>query len=83
MKEINDGGPAFPTTPVSHGYAPDTGGNGTGCGPGMTLRDWFAGQALANRNIEEHSGAKWADRVAEQAYRIADAMIAARNKPTE
>lgn len=44
----------------------------------MSLRDWFAGQALANGNIEDHSGPEWADRVAEQAYRIADAMIKAR-----
>lgn len=73
--KINDGGPAFPQT-VPAGVI------GAGCGPhvewGMTLRDYFAAAALANGNIEEHTGAGWADRVADQAYRIADAMIAAR-----
>lgn len=34
----NDGGPAFPTTPRSTLDIPQD---------GMTLRDWFAGQALA------------------------------------
>lgn len=36
----NDGGPAFPC------YALDAPLDGSGK-PGMTLRDWFAGQALA------------------------------------
>jgi hypothetical protein len=51
---------------------------------GMTLRDWFAGQAL-NACIE-HSygndwgkdGKEWPGLVAQRAYRIADAMLAAR-----
>ena len=34
MNEVNDGGPAFPVPSEDSG-------------PGMTLRDWFAGQALA------------------------------------
>lgn len=34
--KINDGGPAFPAE-----YGPKT-----FCSTGMTLRDWFAGQAL-------------------------------------
>lgn len=46
----------------------------------VDLRDYFAGQALANGNIEEHSGPQWADRVAEQAYKIADAMLKARKQ---
>ena len=75
MKEINDGGPAFPTTPVSHGYTPDTQGNGTGCGPGMTLRDYFAGQALtsiATEACDMDEKARWC-------YRLADQMLIARN----
>ncbi len=39
---IDDGGPAFPTTPVSHGYSPTTEGHGTGCGTGLSVRDYFA-----------------------------------------
>lgn len=44
--------------------------------PGMSLRDWFAGQALAN--VYTHHDLQ-PDKVATWAYQIADAMIAARN----
>jgi len=82
---IDDGGPAFPTTPVSHGYRPDTEGLGTGCGPGMMLRDWFAGQALAgmlaNSWLTERYGAPLNTRAAD-AYEFADAMLKARKGKT-
>lgn len=42
---------------------------------GMTLRDWFAGQALANVYTASENSP---DKVAEWAYQIADAMLAAR-----
>ena len=48
----------------------------------MTLRDWFAGQALASNNISEPASLDWADRVAKQAYQIADAMLAVRSNNT-
>lgn len=43
---------------------------------GMTLRDWFAGQALATcADLEKaKSAAAWA-------YQVADAMLAERQKP--
>lgn len=68
MTEKKDGGPAF-----AHGN-PEQGGD-----PGMTLRDWFAGQALAGLMaaewyITEPEGA------AEQAYKHADALLAEREK---
>ncbi len=62
--KINDGGPAFPVNAEIY--------NGTGlCG--MTLRDWFAGQALTRLAFEHkpNAAASWA-------YQYADAMIAAR-----
>lgn len=66
MTKINDGGPAFPLN------ASDNWGGPT---QGMTLRDWFAGQALANRYTQD---AREDKKVAQWAYHIADAMIAAR-----
>jgi hypothetical protein len=60
---INDGGPAFPFK----GYAGET--------YGMTLRDWFAGQALAGMLIGEWLSDKG---VATLAYEYADAMLRAR-----
>lgn len=50
--------------------------------PGMTLRDWFAGQALAGMLASEAGippySNSWA---AERAYQMADAMLAARKEP--
>ena len=53
----DDGGPAFPETWPNQ--APR---------PGMTLRDWFAGQAVAG-GVPAH-----------RAYECADAMLAARKR---
>ncbi len=72
MNTPNDGGPAFPC-----GYHPE--GNSADQG-GMSLRDWFAGQALVgllsnangNRELLEP---EWAA----LAYQAADAMIKARS----
>ena len=44
------------------------------CTPGMTLRDWFAGQALAGY-LQSHMPN---DRIADDCYGIADAMLVAR-----
>lgn len=73
----NDGGPAF-----AHGN-PEQGGD-----PGMSLRDWLAGQALVGC-VEELAavqglGSKtFAKNCAIHAYRIADAMLAARATPED
>lgn len=73
-----DGGPAFPSW-VSNQSA---GGGFTWnqLAPGMTLRDYFAAQALLNatwiwRNVMTEED------VAQNAYRVADAMLKKRNKP--
>lgn len=76
----NDGGPAFPAEGGSD--------SGLHANPGMTLRDWFAGQALAGiaANPEEAKGSRGlslsqATKVtAQAAYLLADAMIAERSK---
>lgn len=67
------GGPAFPhPEPRDPSFST--------VAPGMTLRDWFAGQALAGE-ITDYRGtdaALFADAIAARCYAIADAMIAAR-----
>jgi hypothetical protein len=70
-----DGGPAFPR-PASEAYPK------YGQQDGMTLRDWFAGQALAGILINyttQKFGVKDSD-VAQHAYIFADAMLAERAK---
>ena len=47
---------------------------------GMTLRDYFAGQVLANIASFELTGDDHPDDVAEATYRIADAMLKARGQ---
>jgi hypothetical protein len=75
----NDGGPAFPQNDLSsYGMGPEGCNNG-----GMTLRDWFAGQALGVMlQAPETAGETTAD-IAQAAYVMADAMIAARDKAQE
>lgn len=45
------------------------------CTPGMTLRDYFAGQALAGLLV---NGSYYSKDAAEESYSYADAMLAAR-----
>lgn len=66
MMTKQDYGPVFPHP---------TGGFNAGNG-GMSLRDWFAGQAMANQYT--HDGGQ-PDKVARWAYQVADAMLAARD----
>jgi hypothetical protein len=56
------GGQAFPrSTSYSEGTV------------GMTLRDWFAGQALVG--LLAHEGAEGAQHIAKSAYEYADKML--------
>lgn len=75
---LKDGGPAFPEVrepdlPYAVLGAPVRVG-------GMTLRDWFAGQALAVVAMPASDGSKCdnPEKLAAWAYQQADAMIAAR-----
>ena len=63
--KVDDGGPAFPSVDYTGGII-----------GGMTLRDWFAGQALTNI---VHNGATKIE-IAEACYDMADAMLKARTK---
>lgn len=67
MSTINDGGPAFPVASEVSGWHSN----------GMTLRDWFAGQAMAGLASYIVKGATF-ENVVEDAYKMADAMLKAR-----
>jgi len=75
MSTINDGGPAYPTR-NAHYDDPDYSSTG------MTLRDYFAAQALAGlagRKFRQgDAGEGYAEWAASMAYEFADAMLAAR-----
>jgi len=77
MSVTNDGGPAFPIPGESHPIM----GTQPGC-CGMTLRDWFAGQALcgiqACCDSEDWPEKAWHNDAALAAYEAADAMLLAR-----
>ena len=76
MGEMKDGGPAFPLAFQEIGgemYAHD----------GMTLRDWFAGQALKGLLAEQPDadcGPTEPLEYAHDAYKMADAMLAYRER---
>ena len=73
----NDGGQAFPIAAaydadgrlIEHGVA------------GMTLHDWFAGQALAGLMANSNANIEWMGKHAvASAYSAADAMLIARER---
>jgi len=75
MTEPDDGGQAFPTPETDARYG----------SPGMMLRDYFAGQhlvgAVARERVFSPTGVEPARRnLAKDAYAMADAMIAERDK---
>jgi len=78
MNKIDDGGPAFPHQdwdPAIHSQRREH---------GMSLRDWFAGQALVGLMASETEKFCYKPgEGAERAFAFADAMIAARKQPTE
>ena len=74
MENKETGGSAFPGTIPQFSYQHPA--------SGMTLRDWFAGQALAGimESLANNNSMTWEDG-ARGCYMAADAMIAERNKP--
>lgn len=74
MFKKNDGGQAFPTAPTEW----------SGLNEGMSLRDYFAAQAMCalltnNSDDAEDRVRNAADLIASRAYVMADAMIKARD----
>lgn len=78
MSKINDGGPVFPVLVKVGDVATSDGG--------MSLRDYFAGQALAHLSphlltkMHLHGVVPKALDIAALAYEVADAMLAAREE---
>lgn len=78
MREIKDGGPAFPTDSDNYGSKYS--------GAGMTLRDAFAISAAGkiweryqcDGTAQEYDN--WREGVAVEAYRLADEMLEARSR---
>ncbi len=90
MSKANDGGAAFPCSRRKEEQYMDEGGYGrtrtvTVQEGGMTLRDWFAGQALAglithdveaSQTLSDPKGRTLEAWMAADAFKLADAMIA-------
>lgn len=75
MHRPTDGGPAFPCDPRMMRMEAD-GVTLTPIGHhGMSLRDWFAGQALIAATANHHT----LESAARDAYAFADALLKARN----
>ncbi len=78
MSKRDNGGPAFPRAPFD---VTDYCGDGS---PGMSLRDWLAGQALAGilaggfADTIPHDDINGGKDAAGFAYQYADAMLEAR-----
>lgn len=74
--EFDDGGLAFPLQASEYGNH--------GSEPGMTLRDYFAAQAMIALHCSEERGGQWNEGssaiCARNCYKLADAMLAARQK---
>jgi hypothetical protein len=84
MDKMKDGGPAFPGVTGSPGSV----GTWLASHPGMTLRDWLAGQVVTGllagqwRSKPGVSAREDAEGFAANAYAIADAMLSARERST-
>ena len=77
---LRDGGPAFPCSNEQFTLGNPTTGDAWA---GLSLRDWFAGQAMASvigliGIPEDGPDDLWDASIAERTYALADAMIAAR-----
>lgn len=80
MNDNDRNPPAFPVE-LSFGLEPgepSQTGESKAQFPGMTLRDWFAGQALAGYCAAPDFNEPTLERLAEAAYNTAQAMLAER-----
>ena len=77
--EKKDGGPAFPYS-IETEHAPSGAPVKATVYSGMSLRDWFAGQALASMMRDFGKLTDSYEQIAGHAYCVADAMLAERSK---
>ena len=82
MTKIKDGGSAFPSGVEEVKY-PENGGAITSiklqpANKGMTLRDYFAAKAMLGLDVTRYAGGYTL--LAENAYKMADAMLAERER---
>jgi hypothetical protein len=73
MSKVDDGGSAFPIPAYEEGTLAGRFSSGHPPQPGMSIRDWFAGQALAGLLASPHTSK--IDKLPELAFCIADAML--------
>jgi hypothetical protein len=79
---LDEGGPAFPTPPVSVGEPREGWRLELRAASGMPLRDYFAGQALIGLLAWDGlTSTGTPEQVAHLAYELADAMITAKKNP--
>lgn len=74
------GGPAFPVSYDHDTFQPSHVDEAKQLMSGMTLRDYFAAQAMQASRSRQSQYVSWDD-LAKDSYEIADAMLAARVKP--
>ena len=79
--KTNDGGPAFPT--YHHDILPEIGPHVRETLSGMTLRDYFAAEAMQGLSANSCCYHWTVEQTAVFAYKQADAMLVARNKEKE
>lgn len=87
MNEKNNGGPAFPGSSFQNDSdVNQTAPNGQVVAPGdwvempgMSLRDYFAAKAMQGTCARELASKTTTDVIASEAYKMADAMLRARD----
>ena len=70
---LDNGGPAYPRTPYQH--ISENKMEWVGMQDGMSLRDWFAGRALAGMLSNSNPGDRQLEDFVDESYMFANAML--------